>query len=367
MNTQNILNFYGYKLDVRLDSSEFYDYELDNNLDNFNKEILNLTTPINYEKLVIDSFCLIDELNSIKPWVITIDEQYTEGNCDFLVRKRTEDGWTLSMTFNKTDLEFSDGKTFYYWGIQDESEESIFADNNLSFSFTNDGEIMWESYRYSGYCQTESGYTEMYYVSSGKTPTLCLNGVSNDFNITITFKRNFYLENCEIDNDGGVNDLILSNELDVDLNDWFTGTTFNTVKVEELNKKWNNERDYRLGTLRIFLNGYQIYKIDDWEEVIPSKRGGDNEIVQIFGGGTNGFLNIHSGDTTFNILDVKYFEEPLHPLNVKHYYLTEIKPNYNINECEVLCVEDIYAFVTNGVLTENGDNIITEDNNMIIF
>jgi hypothetical protein len=367
MNTQNILNFYGYKLDVKLDSSEFYDYELDNNLDNFNKEILNLTTPINYEKLVIDSSCLIDDLNDIKPWVITIDEQYTEGNCDFLVRNRTEDGWTLSMTFNKTDLEFSDGKTFYYWGIQNETDESIFADNNLSFSFTNDGEIIWESYRYSGYCQVESGYTETYYLSTGKTPSLCSNGVLTDFNITIVFNRNFNLENCDIQNNGGINDLIVSSELDTELNEWFTGDTFNTIQVEELNKKWNSEREYRLGTLRIFLNGYQIYKIDDWEEIIPSKRGSENDIVQIFGGGTTGFLNIHTGDTLFNILDVKYYEESFNPLNVKHYYLTEIKPNYNITECNDDCADNVYSFVNDGILMENGDNLITEDNNMIIY
>lgn len=367
MNTQNILNFYGYKLDVRLDSSEFYDYELDNNLNNFNTDILDLNNPITYEKLVIDSNCLIDPLDTIKPWIIPINEQYQEDNCDFLVRKRTELGWTINMTFNRNDLEFTEGKTFYYWGIQNEMDERIFADNNLSFSFTNEGEILWESYRYSGYCETQSGYTEMFYVSSGKTPTLCQNGVSNDFNITIVFERNFYLENCEILNDGGINDLIVSSELDTELNDWFTGTTTNLIITEELNKKWNKEREYRLGTLRIFLNGYQFYKIDNWEEVVPSKRSSENDIVQIFGGGTNGYLDIHSGDTEFNILNVKYYEEPLNPLNVKHLYLTEIKPNYNITECGEECVDDVYAFVNDGVLTEEGDIIVTEDNNILIY
>lgn len=367
MNTQNILNFYGYKLDVKLDSSEFYDFELDNNLNNFNSDIIDLNNPITYEKLVIDSNCLIDPIDTIKPWIIPINEQYQEGNCDFLVRSRTENGWTINMTFNRNDLEFTDGKTFYYWGIQNEMDERIFADNNLSFSFTSNGEILWQSYRYSGYCETESGYTETFYMSSGKTPTLCVNGVSNDFNITIVFERNFYLENCEILNNGGVNDLIVSTDLDTELNEWLSGSTLTLSQLSDLNSKWNKEREFRLGTLRFFFNGYQFYKIDNWEEVIASKRSSENDLVQIFGGGTDGFLNIHSGNTEFNILNVKYYEEPLNPLNVKHLYLTEIKNNYNIIECVDECVDDVYSFVTNGVLTEDGNNLITEDNNMIIF
>lgn len=368
MNTQNILNFYASNLSLKLDSSEFYDYELNSNLHDFDYDLLDLTTPIEYGTLIIDSFCITGQtFNNIKPWVIPIGVNYQSDLCDFTVRERTEYGWTLNMVFNKNGSGFTDNNTFYYWGIQNETEEGIFADNNLSFSFTNDGEILWKSYRYSGYCQTESGYTESFYVSSGKTPTLCTNGISNDFNISIVFQRNFYLENCEVQNDGGLNDLIVSTDTTTQLNDWLTGVTLNLVQTEELNKKWFNERDYRLGTLRIFLNGNQIYKVNDWEEILPSKRGSENDIVQIFGGGSDGYLSLHTGNTNFDILQVKYFEEPLQPLNVKHHYLTEIKPIYNITECGTDCLDTVYSFVVNGILTENEDNLITENNNMIIF
>jgi hypothetical protein len=46
MNNQNILKFYGTKLDVKLDSSEYYDYELTKLDDDYNKDVLDLSTPI---------------------------------------------------------------------------------------------------------------------------------------------------------------------------------------------------------------------------------------------------------------------------------------------------------------------------------
>lgn len=366
MNTQNILKFYGYKLDLKLDHSEFYDFQLDN-LDDYNKELLDFNNSIIYSGLTLTSDCITgDTLNSVKPWVIPIDSPYSGYSCDFTVRSRTELGWTLDFVFNRNGESFSDDNIFYYLGIENSAEQDIFADNNLSFSFTNDGKIKWVAYHYSGYCATDSGYTENYYISSGETPTLCQNGVSNDFNITITFNRNQFLENCDLINDGGVNDLITEiNDVNT-IYDWVTGSTEDSYTYE-LNKKWISERYLRLGTLRIFLNGNPIYKIEDWEEIIPSKRNSEYEIIQSWGGGSDGYLSIHTGNTNFDILHVKYFEEPLPPLNVKHHYLTEIKPNYNITECGVICVDDVYAFVDNGVSTENGDNLITEDNNMIIY
>ena len=54
MNTQNILKYYGTKLDVRLDSSEYYDYELTDNENDYNTEVLDFDTPINYSSLTIN-------------------------------------------------------------------------------------------------------------------------------------------------------------------------------------------------------------------------------------------------------------------------------------------------------------------------
>ena len=55
MNTQNILKFYGSKLDLKLDSSEFYDYEISKVQGDYDTDVLDLTTPIVYSSLKIDN------------------------------------------------------------------------------------------------------------------------------------------------------------------------------------------------------------------------------------------------------------------------------------------------------------------------
>ena len=46
MNRQNILNFYGSKLDLKLDSSELYDYQLTKNEDDYDVNLLNTNIPL---------------------------------------------------------------------------------------------------------------------------------------------------------------------------------------------------------------------------------------------------------------------------------------------------------------------------------
>lgn len=54
MNRQNILNYYGSKLDLKLDSSELYDYQLTTNEVDYDTDVLDLSTPIVYPSLIID-------------------------------------------------------------------------------------------------------------------------------------------------------------------------------------------------------------------------------------------------------------------------------------------------------------------------
>ena len=54
MSSQNILKFYGTRLDAKLDTSELYDYEISKVTDDYNKEVLDLSTPITYDSLKID-------------------------------------------------------------------------------------------------------------------------------------------------------------------------------------------------------------------------------------------------------------------------------------------------------------------------
>ena len=54
MNRQNILNFYGSKLDLKLDSSELYDYQLTKNDVDYDVNLLNTDIPLTFDSLIID-------------------------------------------------------------------------------------------------------------------------------------------------------------------------------------------------------------------------------------------------------------------------------------------------------------------------
>jgi hypothetical protein len=189
---------------------------------------------------------------------------------DPYIRHRTEKGWTLDFVFNRDGFDWSGGTTFYYWGISGETEQKNYVDNNLSFSFTDDGRIIWKAIRY----KYDSCKDLLYYTTTGQTAVFCTGGTLNDFNITITFERNIELTDCDLCNDGGINDLVTGKTIDSTLNfkNWLSGDTLNYFSIEEISKKYYNERNSRLGTLKIYLNGNPIYKLKNFEEVVPSTR-----------------------------------------------------------------------------------------------
>jgi hypothetical protein len=448
MNTQNILKYWGTKLDLQLDSSEYYDYEIAKTEVDYDELVLDLENSIPYTSLTINttgltnSDCvrntislveydntvndtgytysaitwtlsysdftntftnsdtilnndvyelnlndnihyliisgynynisnpfslnvsdfktgvtgysyaciqkLIDTNNccpqdsqlNAKPWAYQINHGDGNDNCSYKVKRRTEKGWTIDLVLNRDDNPWSSGKTIYYLGVRGENTNTEYADNNLSFSFTNDGRIQWRALRYSGLCVNESGYTESYYTSSGQTPILCTSGTSEDFNITITFERNKYFTDCNLENDGGWNDLITGRTLTTSISSWLTGATPSYEDVEILNKKWSEEKDRRLGTLKIYLNGKKIYKLTDWEEVIPSTRG-YQPMIQSWGSGTEYSGNLHNlGVSCFIFKRIQYYEEPLNYVRVNHHYLVDTKPNYNIVECNENCSDN---------------------------
>ena len=489
MNSQNILKFYGSKLDIKLDSSEFYDYELSKVDGDYDIDVLNFTTPITYTGLTIDtnledfscdrstitileydntvnnpnyiysgiSFtinyddfvnyfepsyentilnnhiytytgftseihyfkingynntldtsilsgfskniinclqkladpnncCPITLKLSNKPWVYKFDTGAGSNNCDPIIKRRTEKGWSLDFIFNKENLNWSYGGIFYYLGVRGDENPNNYADNNLSFGFTSDGKIKWTAIHYSGYCATNLGYQEVFYTASGLTPTICIADDTKDFNITITFDRYKHYTDCDIENDGGWNDLLPGPHLipytptnenvtstHISTGYYLTNSTGSTlsgesevyVYTEELNKKWANERQRRLGTLKIYINGRPIYKLEDWEEVIPSSRG-VQPFIQSWGGGTSLMNNIHAGVCCFNMKSIKYYEEPLDFVHVRHNFITR-QNQYDFFICGIGCEDGIIGLFSNGLLTEDSIQIITENDNIVLF
>ena len=456
MNTQNILRFYGSKLDLKLDSSEFYDYEISKVQGDYDTDVLDLTAPIVYSSLKIDNNLnnmdcskeritleednVIDLLSSYiysgltmtlpynnfvtyfgtgfthtildsnrfkftlfsgathyfkilrynetgytssvltgyteselisgftsnvytsrrniitslacspqspktnaKPWAFKFDEGLGSDNCNFLLKRRTEKGWTLDFIFNRNNINWYSNNIFYYIGVRGDNEIKNYADNNLSFQFTSDRRIKWVSYRYSGVCDSTTGYSESYYLDQGTTPQLCTISATQDFNVTIVFDRYKRYTDCNLENDGGWNDLITGRTLNTSVYDWLTGATPNYTDSEVLNREWNKERERRLGILKIYLNGRPIYKLEDWEETIPSDRG-VQPYIQSWGGGTGLMNNVHNGNSCFNIKKIKYYEEPLDFVHVRHNFITRLN-NYNFEICGDDCVDNVTALV----------------------
>ena len=187
---------------------------------------------------------------------------------------------------------------------------------------------MWEAIHY----KYDSCESPIYYTASGYTEVMCSGGTSTDFNLTITFERNRELADCDLCNFGGINDLITGKIIALDNQDFLTGGTISATTVQQLSQKWYNNRNFRLGKLKIYLNGQKLYELKNWEEIIPSERESENELIQVIGGGTTGIMNLHTGETSFDILYVKYYEEPLNALAVKKNYKAH-KLVYDITEC----------------------------------
>ena len=293
--------------------------------------------------------CPTDPILNAKPWAYQINHGGGSNNCDFKIDRRPEKGWTVDIVFNREDLPWSSGGTFYYIGTRGTTDITQYADNNLSFSFTSDRRIIWKAIHYSGYCGN-SGYTESYYTLSGQTPQLCVSGTSEDFEITITFDRYRHLTDCNVENDGGWNDLIRGIKPIPYTPESGSSVTSTQTSVytdaEELNKKWALEKHRRLGVLKIYLNGRPVYKYENFEEIILSERG-TQPFIQSWGRGTTGSGGIHnSGNGCFNFKRIKYFDEPLDFVHVKHHYLSEIKPNYNVIECVVDCLDTVTGKLT---------------------
>jgi hypothetical protein len=187
------------------------------------------------------------------------------------------------------------------------------------------------------------------------------------FNVAITFKRYSEYTDCDIANEGGYNDMItgvtVSNPMDT-----LTGATEDVSFIEVLNEKWWNERNKRLGTLSIFVNGKRIYKLENWEEIIPSVRDGEHLIEHVWGGGLFYSGGIHeSSDTSFRFERFRYYEEPLNPIQINHNYLTSVKPYYNITDVTNTCSDVLNGFTDVGILSENSENLLTEDNNILLY
>jgi hypothetical protein len=122
--------------------------------------------------------------------------------------------------------------------------------------------------------------------------------------ISAVFERYKNIEDCDLLNLGGLNDLRVetyqssidgqSYKLISPPNTHPGGTKEPKVYKVKFDKKWFDELEYRLGTLKLYVNGYLFLVIEDFEEIIPRELNTEKE-KQVgvpfnisFGGGTQG-------------------------------------------------------------------------------
>ncbi len=134
--------------------------------------------------------------------------------------------------------------------------------------------------------------------------------------ISATFERYTTIEECDLVNLGGLGDI-----REVTYQSSINNATYNLIMPPEthlgskkedlvyrvkLNKKWFDDAWYRMGVLKIHINGYLFMIIENFEEIIPRELNTEKE-KQIgvpfnisFGGGTQGLHDslIFSSSTT---------------------------------------------------------------------
>jgi hypothetical protein len=93
MNRQNILNFYGSKLDLKLDSSELYDYQLTTNEVDYDTDVLDLSTPITYSALTINQTLL--DASCSRNTITLIEYDNSVNDSDYIYS-----GLTLTLNYN---------------------------------------------------------------------------------------------------------------------------------------------------------------------------------------------------------------------------------------------------------------------------
>jgi len=208
--------------------------------------------------------------------------------------------------------------------------------NAFGVRLTDDMRLGYRTIRYTGgcvttgeTCNTGSTFKCDYVVEESYSEPICdfiiKSGNCNEtwIQVDVVFDRNLYLEDCEIFNNGGVNDLVKvrldkferygthkngaspygchptpetpeSKPCKDQYPRFIEDAYFNFNCHEAEVQKWFVEREYRLGTLSFYVNGRRVHKVEDYEEIIPRQLN-TNKQTQVgvaynmsWGGGTFG-------------------------------------------------------------------------------
>jgi len=216
--------------------------------------------------------------------------------------------------------------------------------NGMSIRFSGDTgnpKICVKTYRITGECLPESACTtNLTYVTGTSVTEWCsAKGIFDDcadtpyidqerwVQIDAVFRRNAYFDECDLWDKGGLG-TITKEEYIATLYDNSLSlvsppitqeqTKPPTTEVIDITDKWIQERNYRLGTFRIYVNGRVFMEVADFEEIIPRPLNTFKE-KQIgvpfnisLGGGTQGLHDnlTFSGGCPSTIEEIVYQQDP---------------------------------------------------------
>jgi len=216
--------------------------------------------------------------------------------------------------------------------------------NGMSIRFSGDTgnpKICVKTYRITGECLPESACTtNLTYVTGTSVTEWCsAKGIFDDcadtpyidqerwVQIDAVFRRNAYFDECDLWDKGGLG-TITKEEYIATLYDNSLSlvsppitqdqTKPPTTEVIDITDKWIQERNYRLGTFRIYVNGRVFMEVEDFEEIIPRPLNTFKE-KQIgvpfnisLGGGTQGLHDnlTFSGGCPTTIDEIVYQQDP---------------------------------------------------------
>ena len=246
-----------------------------------------------------------------------------------------------------------DCSTTGYTSIEDTCEKDPLFDslsNAFSLKLCGDPKnpkIGVKVLKITGDCQTSgtcitgqtyvTGYTISEYCSPNGIYDYCVDkcvpffDVEKWVNINVVWSRYTYLDTCDLKYRGGLDDITKREYLDSLANDTTKLITVpitngkkepEMVELVNLNQKWLDDKKYRMGRLRIYVNGKPFYTIEDFEEIIPRALNTDKErqlgvpFNISWGGGTQGLHeNLTFSSTTYPYNN--YIQDPeLFPKNI---------------------------------------------------
>lgn len=214
--------------------------------------------------------------------------------------------------------------------------------NNISFKLCGDvknPQIGVKVLRFTGGCETTgtcvtgktyvTGYTIDEYCSPPIYPYCEI--VNPDFLneehwflVNVTWERYSWFDFCDLKFYGGLFDITKFEYLESLANNsvelirpplTHNDKSGELIELVNLNETWLEEKKYRLGRLKIYVNGKKIYTIEDFEEVIPRGLFTDKE-KQIgvpfnvsWGGGTQG-LHENLTFSSCSALTSNYIQDP---------------------------------------------------------